>query len=185
LPTSELRSPFPEFRPQTGINLYGSWVQCAFTFSVAWKHELFVDYRTCDWTGTETVVDLTSTQTVQSVQFRIANGTLLIFNVRDPNARITDLSDLPVVDGRIPLVGANFGIGLFAGNTYARATLVSSNPGVRQYQIAVPKDASLRLFLDTALKVTDVSGAARQDRTPDLPIAAHGEATLPIELTIQ
>jgi hypothetical protein len=140
--------------------------------------------RTCQWSKPELKVDIGPGQTVQGIKFQIADGTLLIFNIHDPREITRDLADLPVVDGHIPLTGSNFGIGVFSGIEFARASMISNSSGVRQYRLAVPKDASLRLFLDTELPMIDARGNALAVGRPDLPIPVRGEPTITIELQV-
>jgi len=141
------------------------------------------DLGSCEWGQGTTRVDLASGQTVQ-LKFVVAEGTMLTFQVEDPNHRIRSLEDLPVIAGRLPLTGANFAIGVWAGTRYARAALVSTNGTTRSYQIAVPKTATVRLHLDTSLNVLDATNASLLLRGPSATLAAAGQAEVIINLTV-
>jgi hypothetical protein len=142
------------------------------------------DLGPCEWGRGTTVVDLAAGQTAQ-LSFQIASGAMLTFQVSDPNRRVRDLADIPVSSGRVALSGANFAIGVWAGMRYARATLVSTSAaGTRQYQLAIPRTASVRLYLDTSLSVTDATGAAITTAQPSLTLAPAGQAEITTDLTI-
>ncbi len=124
-------------------------------------------------------------QTVQGLKLVVAEGTLLVFQVSDPKNLIRDLADLPIVNGRLPLTGGNFRIGVFAGTRYAQAHLVSTSPGVRKYSLAVPKTATVKLFLDTTLGVLDSTGAAVPVGQPSVSVAAGGQSQVTVNLQVQ
>lgn len=141
------------------------------------------DLGTCEWGPGTTIVDLASGQTSQ-LSFRIQAGATLTFQVNDANRRIRDLADLPTVDGRIPLYGANFAIGVWAESRYVRATLVANTGTARTYQLVIPKTAAVRLFLDTSLNVNDVAGSAVAIRQPGTVLAPNGQAGITTTVTI-
>ncbi len=141
--------------------------------------------RSCEWTQATTRVDLSSAQTARGLKFVIAEGTLVVFQVSDPNGRIRDLADLPIVNGRLPLTGGNFRIGVFAGTRYAHAHLVSTANGVREYSIAIPKTATVKLFLETTLGVLDTTGATIAVGQPSVSVAAGGQSQVAVNLQVQ
>ena len=138
---------------------------------------------TCEWGQGTVAVNLASGETIQ-LTFRIATGSLLTFQVNDPNQRIRDLADFPTSNGRLPLSGANFGIGVWVGPRYAKAMLVSNTAGTRQYQLAVPKTVSARLFLDTSLRVANPSGVPIAVGQPSITLAPAGQTEIITSLTI-
>ena len=101
-----------------------------------------------------------------------------------PRHQILDLADLQTANGRLPVSGANFAIGAWAGSRYARAKLVSTSGATRRYQLAIPKTAAVRLFLDTSLNVVDATGMAISAGRPSSTLAAGGQAEVVINLTI-
>jgi len=141
------------------------------------------DLGSCEWGTGSTNVDLASIQ--PALRFHISTGTLLTFQVNDPHHRIKDLADLRTPDGRMPLTGGNFAIGIWAGTRYAVAQLVSTNGAGRQYQLAIPRNASVRLFLDTPFTVVDGNGSSISVGRPSTTIAAAGQAAITISLTVQ
>jgi len=140
---------------------------------------------TCQWTAAPIEMTVAQGQSVTGANFVVVNGTLLDFNVQDPGGLVVDLADLPTVNGRIPISGGNFEIGLFAGSRYARATLTSKAGAARHYQIAVPKHIALRLFLGTSLAVLGSNGSSIPQRQPSVLVSTNGEALLPIVLSVQ
>ena len=84
----------------------------------------------------------------------------------------------------MPLSGANFAIGVWAGTRYTRAKLVGVNGASRRYQVAIPKSATVRLHLDTSLTVVDENGAALATARPSIAIAAAGQAEIVTTLTV-
>ena len=139
--------------------------------------------NSCEWGRGITGVNLVSGQTA-TVNFQLADGTLLTFQVQDPRNQIRDLESLPVVNGRMPLTGANFAIGVWAGTRYVRARLVSTTGATRQYELAIPKTVSVRLHLDTLLNVLDANSAAVPLGKTSLTIPAGGLAAITTNLTV-
>jgi hypothetical protein len=141
------------------------------------------DLGSCEWGQGTTRVDLASGQTVQ-LQFQVAPGTMLTFQVQDPKDQIRDLEGLQTANAKLPLSGANFAIGVWAGSRYVRAALVSTSGATRRYQLAIPKTAAVRLFLDTSLNVVDASNMAIAAGRPGATLAAAGQAEVITNLTI-
>lgn len=140
------------------------------------------DLGSCEWGQGTTRVDLTS-GTMEQLTFQVNQGTLLIFQVQDPRGQIRS-PDLQAAGGALALSGANFGIGVWAGSRYARATLISANAATRQYQVAIPKTGSVRLFLDTSLGVVDAGGSAIPSRQPSTLIMPAGQAQVTVSMTV-
>ena len=143
------------------------------------------DLRECEWIDPGITIELGAGQSVNGVNLKVAEGTLLVFNVRDPKGLIHDLADSPVANGQLPISGANFGIGVFVGSRYARASLFSNNADLRVYRLAVPKNASFALVTDTSLTVTDGVGGAVPTDCPGPPTPVQGRATITIDLAVQ
>ena len=138
---------------------------------------------TCEWGDGARTITLADGQPAQ-LRFVVAEGTLLTFQVEDPKHRVVDLESLPRTDGRIPLSGGNFAVGVWAGTRYLRAGRLSTAGVTRRYQVAIPKAATVRLFLDTTLNVADNTGAALSTRRLSTPIAAGGQSEVVINLAI-
>lgn len=141
------------------------------------------DLGSCEWGQGTTQVTLSAGQTI-SLNFQVAQGALLTFQVQDLTRKIVSLEDLPVVHGRLPLTGANFGIGIWAGSRYVRAALVSKTAITRQYEVAIPKTATVRLYLDTSLAVLDANAAAIPLRQVAATIRPAGQRALTINLSV-
>ncbi len=140
--------------------------------------------RSCEWGQPSLALQLAAGQTLSGVTLRIVEGTLLIFRVRDVRAVIQDTAAGPPVNGRLPLFGGNFRIGITAGTRYAQGNFVSQIGAVRSYTVAVPKFATVRLFLDTPLTVLGPLGQVLEARAPSLPITTTGQAELAIDLEV-
>jgi Carboxypeptidase regulatory-like domain len=142
-----------------------------------------IDLGSCEWIQGTTHLTLASGQTAQ-LSFHVGQGTLLTFHVQDPRQQIKSLEDLPTVAGHLPLTGANFGVGIWAGSRYVRAAMISANGATRQYQLTIPKTAVVRLHLDTRLAVVDDSGMSLQTRQPGTTVAAAGSSAVTVNLTV-
>ena len=154
----------------------GNYNLCAYGVTAA-------DLGSCEWVQGTTHVALASAQTVQ-VRFHVSQGVLITFQVADTRQQIVSLEDLPIVAGRLPLTGANFGIGIWAGSRYVRAGLVSKIGTTREYQLAIPKTAAVRLFLDTSLAALDANSVAIPLRQAGNTITPGGEGALTVNITI-
>jgi len=154
----------------------GLYHVCAYGVSAA-------DLGSCEWGQGTAAANVESGQIAQ-LSLQVPSGALLTFTVNDPNRGIVDLADLPVVDGRRPLFGANFGIGIWVGSRYVRASLVSNTGTTRQYQVAIPKTATARLFLDTSLTVLDSAATAIPVRQQSITISPAGQSGISTTLTV-
>ena len=85
----------------------------------------------------------------------------------------------------MPLSGGNFRVGVFAGAKYVQARLVSTGAGFREYQVAIPKGATVRLFLDTSLGVVDAMGSALAAGRPSASITVGGQAEVEVSLRVR
>jgi hypothetical protein len=136
--------------------------------------------RSCDWGQGSTTVPAGAT----NVKLQVTNGVLLTFQVSDPRGQIEDFPAATVAGGEAPPRG-NFRIFVRDGNSIfmAAASPVSVNGAVRQYSVAVPKARTLRLFLDTSLKVVDQSQTAVTARGVASQIAINGQPVT-VQLTL-
>ena len=141
------------------------------------------DLGSCEWTQGTVTVNVVSGQTAEA-SLQVAGGSLLIFQVNDPNHRIVDLDDLQTANGKPALSGANFGLGVWVGARYLKAKPVSKSGSARVYQLPVSKTAVARLFLDTALNVTDASGTPLPLRQLGTPLAPAGQPSVTTTLIV-
>jgi hypothetical protein len=114
----------------------------------------------------------------------ISEGTVLTFVVQDLKNQTRDLADLYTGAAKLPLSGSNFAIGVWAGSRYVMAKLVSTNGGVRKYQLAIPKTAVVHLFLDTRLTVLGATGGPIATHVPGDALAANGAAEIVTSLIV-
>ena len=56
------------------------------------------------------------TDSPEEVNFQVAQGTLLTFQVQDAQQQIKSLEDLAPANAGIALTGANFAVGVWAGS---------------------------------------------------------------------
>ena len=141
--------------------------------------------RSCEWNQPSMKVELSEGQRLGGVKLLVAEGTMLVFRVRDAKGVIQDTAAGPVVDGRMPLAGGNFRIGVVCGLRYAQARFAAQDGDVREYAVAVPKDASLRVVADTSLSTRDVAGESIQTREPSFAVEVRGEGRLVVELEVE
>jgi len=139
----------------------------------------------CEWTHGMVTLDLSNGQATRGLTLQVAVGALVTFEVQDPKGQIRDMADLQQAHGGIPAAGANFRVGIMAGTRYVQATRVSSAGNLREYQVAIPKTATVRIFVDTSLHVTDAGGAAVTAFRPGAAVSVAGQAVVRIPLTVQ
>jgi hypothetical protein len=130
--------------------------------------------RSCEWTQLPTTVTLSAGQSVSGVNLRVRDGVLITFQVNDPSGHVQDLADFPIIDGRLPLYGGNFRLGIVVGTRYVPAQLISETSGTRQYEAAVPNGVAAKVMLGTTLSVQGVPATA---------IVVAGQTT--IQLNVQ
>lgn len=138
----------------------------------------------CQWVNGGTHVTLAQGQAATGAVCQVAEGTVFVFTVTDTNGKIRDLADQAGSGPRIPLTGANFGLGGFVGSRYVGATLVSNSGGIRTYTITVPKGASLAPYVGTALTVTDASGVAITTGSARAPVPANGASQVALSFVV-
>jgi hypothetical protein len=114
---------------------------------------------TCEWGRFQAPLQITGGSAIRNVTLQLSEGSLLNFQVSDPNGVIVDRASGPVMDGRLPLSGGNFRIGVMMGGYYGRAEFVSQGGANRTYEVAVPKGVTVALFADTELRVSTQIGA--------------------------
>src|SRR5437016_3768302 len=79
----------------------------------------------------------------------------------------------------------NFRIGVVVSGRYARAMFVSGQPGARQCRVAVPKSASMNLFLNTTLNVSQPGYPSIGSDQPSLRILVTGQSEVDVDLQVQ
>jgi hypothetical protein len=141
--------------------------------------------RSCEWDQPSLKVELSEGQNLEGIKLIVVEGTLLVFRVRDANRAIEDTAAGPVVDGRLPLTGGNFRIGVVSGLRYAQATVAAQDGDVREYVVAVPKSAALRVVADTLLPVRDIAGQSIRAGEPSFEVQVRGEDKLVVELEVE
>jgi hypothetical protein len=156
----------------------GSYYLCAFGTQA--NH-----LSSCEWGQGSLLVQLSAAQVFTDAVLRVSEGSLLVLRVSDPNGRIQDTAASPPLNGRLPLAGGNFKVGIMAGGRYARANFVSQQGVVRSYVVAVPKTAFLQLFLNTTLRASLPTGESVEVDRPAVPISVTGQAQLFVDLEVQ
>ncbi len=110
--------------------------------------------RSCEWGQTTARVDLSTATSAPALTLKVVNGSFLTFKVNDLRGQIHD----PAYAARA--ASPNFQILVVQGIQYAAPQFLSAANGVRQYGLAVPKNSTLRLYLNSSLHVLDGSNAA-------------------------
>lgn len=119
----------------------------------------------CEWGGVA-VIALAAGQNLQNVLSTIREGAVVTVRVADPNRKIV----LPDAQGVAPRQG-RFSLGLVSPTgSYRRARRISNSPVEHVFQITVPKQWSMRIFLDTDLKVTGEAGNVLETRRPSAQV---------------
>ncbi len=134
--------------------------------------------KSCEWGGQSSPVHVGAGQSVSGIRLILRTGTLINILVRDPNAQVA--------------AGRRFGVGVISNTgVYTRAKLLNKTGVVSHYAVAVPKGASIKLFLDgplpgeTPLSVRDEATNLVQTRRPSLPIAAGQQAEVTVAVNIE
>ena len=109
----------------------------------------------CEWDPVPSIA-VSGTGTVENVTRMIRDGALLTILVADPGSRIV----LPDVRGNVAARERRFFIGVTSETgRYRRAELVSHSPVLYVFQVTIPRRRSVRLFIDSDLRITDSSGS--------------------------
>ena len=135
----------------------------------------------CEWGGVA-VIELTAGQNIQNVLRTIREGTIVTLRVADPNRKIV----VPDARGVAPRQG-RFSLELVSPTgSQRRAERISNSPVEHVFQITVPKQWPMRLFLDTDLKVTGDAGNVLGTRGPAAQaISAAGRDQVTVNLLVQ
>jgi len=135
----------------------------------------------CDWGGIP-VISLAAGQTVTNLRRTVRNGTVVMLHVADPNARI-GVADSK---GRVARE-RRFFIGLSSeSGFYRRAQAISRTPTAHVFRITIPRQMPARLFIDTDLSVTDVSGSPLETGRPTLwQMVPAGRETVTVNLNVR
>jgi hypothetical protein len=124
----------------------------------------------CEWGGVP-VTHLAAGQDVKNLFRTIRDGALLTVRVRDPNGRIA----LPDSSGMAP-PERRFNLELVSPTgSQRRAGRIESSQSEHIFQLVVPRRWPMRLFLDTAVRITNESGIALESRRPSTLTVSPGE----------
>lgn len=130
----------------------------------------------CDWSGVG-VVQLAAGQSVQNIIRTIYEGTVVTVRAADPNRKAA----IPDSKGKVARE-RRFSIGLTAESGFYRgAERVSDTATEHVFRITIPKRQSMRLFIDSELKVADSAGNNLETRQPTsqrIPVAASDQVTV-------
>jgi hypothetical protein len=134
----------------------------------------------CEWGGVA-VIALATGENIQNVVRTVREGAVITLRVADPNRRIV----LPDSRGIAPRQG-RFSLELVSPTgSQRRAERISSSPVEHVFQITVPKQWPMRLFLDTDLRLTDEAGKHLEVRRPTAQvISAAGRDQLTVNLLV-
>ncbi len=117
-------------------------------------------------------VRLSAGQNVTNKTLVIRTGTLLKLKVQDPAGRIA--------------AGAKFIAGVISNSGhYGRARITAQTAVEVEYTVVVPKGTSGRIFIDTALTVTTLTGQPVEVRKPSLRVSTALESEKTINLSVR
>lgn len=135
----------------------------------------------CEWGGVA-VIALAAGQNIQGIVRTVRQGAVVTLHVKDPNRKIV----LPDSRGFTPRQG-RFSLELVSPTgSQRRAERISSSPAEHVFQIMVPKQWPMRLFLDTDLKITGEAGSLLETRRPAAQvISATGRDQVTVDLLVQ
>lgn len=134
----------------------------------------------CHWGGVG-VIELGAGQRLDGIVRTVRAGALLTINVADPNGRIV-LAD---AQGFMPRQG-RFVLELVSPTgSQRRAERISGSASGHVYQLTVPKQWAMRMFLDTDLTVRGESGDLLETRRPTaLVVSAAGRDQVRVNLSV-
>lgn len=135
----------------------------------------------CEWGGVA-VISLAAGENVQNVVRTVRDGAVITLRVADPNRRIV----VPDPRGMAPRQG-RFSVELVSPTgSQRRAERIASSPVEHVFQIVVPKQWPMRLFLDTDLKLADEAGKELEVGRPSaLVISPAGRDQITVNLRVQ
>lgn len=135
----------------------------------------------CEWGGVA-VIALAAGQNIQNVLRTVREGAVVTLRVADPNRKIV----LPDARGFAARQG-RFSLELVSPTgSQRRAERISSSPAEHVFQITVPKQWPMRLFLDTDLRITGEAGNVLETRRPAAQvISAAGADQVTVNLLVQ
>jgi hypothetical protein len=142
-----------------------------------------IHLASCEWTGAREV-QVAAHQAVEDIALRLVEGAKLKVIVEDPNGRIRDPTEGWSPGTKIQLIGANFRVGVIAGTHYAPARLISAGMGSRIYEVLIPKNLRLRLFVSTSLPITDVDGISIVAGQPGAVVSDNGQTAVPYHMKV-
>lgn len=115
----------------------------------------------CDWDG-GTEIRLAANQIIRNVTRTIHEAAILTFRVADAGGKIA----LPDSKGNVARAQRFFlGVSGASGRFY-RADLQSSTPNQKVFSVAIAKQRTVRLFIDSDLSVQHSSGMAIETKRP-------------------
>lgn len=135
----------------------------------------------CEWKGSP-VLQLESGGSLTGVTRMVLEGSVITMRVADPNGKIA----VPQANGKIP-PERRFFIGVSAGlGHYHRAEAISHGPAQHMFRVTIPKQMSIRLFIDSDLVVLDSTGKRLGTKAAtDFQLVPLGRDALDIDLAVQ
>lgn len=135
----------------------------------------------CEWGGV-VVIELAAGQKLHNVVRALREGAIITLRVADPNTKIV----LPDALGVSPRQG-RFSLELVSpSGSQRRAARIGNSSYEHIYQIVVPKQWPMRLFLDTDLKLTGEGGISLETRRPtSQEFSAAGRDQVTVNLQVQ
>jgi hypothetical protein len=135
----------------------------------------------CEWGGVA-VIELAAGQKLQNVIRTVRAGAIVTLRVADPGRKVA----LPDARGFAPRQG-RFSLEVVSpSGSQRRAERVSNSPVEHVFQVTVPKQWAMRLFLDTDLKVAGEAGEILDTKRPASQVfSAAGRDQLTVNLFVQ
>ena len=135
----------------------------------------------CEWTGVA-VVALADGQRIESISRTVREGAIVTLRVADPGGKIvpSDSAGIGPRQGR-------FSLELVSPTGFQRrAQRISSSAGEYTFQIKVPKQWAMRLFLDTDLEISGETGSVLESRRPtSLTVSSAGRDQVTVNLLVR
>jgi hypothetical protein len=112
----------------------------------------------------------------------IHDGTVLTIRVADPGGKVV----LPDARGIVAARDRRFFVGVSSGSgVYRRAELVSNAPTEHIFQVKIPAQRPVHLFIDSDLTVSDASGRrVETNRRSSLEVSPAGAHQVTVNLRV-
>jgi len=149
----------------------GSYHVCA--YGTRFEH-----LSSCQWRSADPQVSVTAGSVISGLVREIRTGSIVKVRIADPGRKIR------IRDPRGARASqTNVAVGVMSEKgEYAGARLVGQDAGGSDYAVAVPRNATLRLFVEAEIDIFDSAGQAVRQGVPSLAIDVGSRPEVQVNL---